>query len=65
MLFAILAMLIACLGLFGLVTYAAGQRIKEIGIRKILGAAIRDILTLLSKDFVKTFIDGNISINRI
>ncbi|MDP4284192.1 MAG: ABC transporter permease [Bacteroidota bacterium] len=53
MIFSILAILIACLGLFGLVTYAAEQRVKEIGIRKILGAAIPDIMSMLSKDFVK------------
>lgn len=53
MIFSILAILIACLGLFGLVTYAAEQRVKEIGIRKVLGAAIPDIMSMLSKDFVK------------
>ncbi|MCW3116253.1 MAG: hypothetical protein JWM28_335, partial [Chitinophagaceae bacterium] len=53
LLFSILAIVIACLGLFGLVTFAAEQRIKEIGIRKVLGAAVTDILKLLSKDFVK------------
>ena len=49
--FAIFAIFIACLGLFGLVTYAAEQRTKEIGIRKILGAPIAGIVSLLSKDF--------------
>ena len=49
----ILAIFIACLGLFGLVTFAAEQRIKEIGIRKVLGAAIPDIFAMLSKDFLK------------
>lgn len=53
LLFSILAILIACLGLFGLVTFAAEQRIKEIGIRKVLGAPITDILALLSKYFIK------------
>ena len=53
MIFSILAILIACLGLFGLVTYAAEQRVKEIGIRKVLGAAVPDIMSMLSKDFVK------------
>ncbi len=56
LLFSILAILIACLGLFGLVTFAAEQRIKEIGIRKVLGAPIMDIFTLLSKDFIKLLI---------
>jgi putative ABC transport system permease protein len=53
LLFSILAIFIACLGLFGLVTFAAEQRIKEIGIRKILGAPITDIFALLSKDLIK------------
>jgi putative ABC transport system permease protein len=51
--FSILAILIACLGLFGLVTYAAEQRIREIGVRKVLGAAFYDIIRLLSMDFIK------------
>lgn len=51
--FAVLAILIACLGLFGLVTYAAEQRTKEIGIRKVLGASAGTIVGMLSKDFVK------------
>jgi putative ABC transport system permease protein len=49
--FAVFAILIACLGLFGLVTYAAEQRTKEIGIRKVLGAGVYSIIGLLSKDF--------------
>jgi putative ABC transport system permease protein len=51
--FAVFAILIACLGLFGLVTYAAEQRTKEIGIRKVLGARVGGIVALLSKDFTK------------
>ncbi|HVY74532.1 MAG TPA: ABC transporter permease [Puia sp.] len=51
--FAVFAIFIGCLGLFGLVTYAAEQRTKEIGIRKVLGARVGEIVTLLSKDFVK------------
>jgi putative ABC transport system permease protein len=51
--FAILTIIIACLGLFGLVTYAAEQRVKEIGIRKVLGATIINIVNMLSRDFLK------------
>ncbi|HET9279441.1 MAG TPA: FtsX-like permease family protein [Flavitalea sp.] len=50
---AMLTILIACLGLFGLTTYAAAQRIKEIGIRKVLGASVGSIVSMLSKDFLK------------
>jgi putative ABC transport system permease protein len=50
---AVLAIFIACLGLFGLATYAAENRIKEIGIRKVLGASVGSIITMLSKEFVK------------
>ncbi len=48
-----LTILIACLGLFGLATYAAEQRIREIGIRKVLGASVSALVTMLSKDFIK------------
>ena len=51
--FAILAIAIACLGLFGLVAYTVTQRTKEIGIRKVLGASAPSILALLAKDFVR------------
>lgn len=51
--FSSLAILIACLGLFGLVAYAAEQRTREIGIRKVLGAGIPTIVTMLSRDFIK------------
>jgi putative ABC transport system permease protein len=51
--FALLAIIIACLGLFGLATYIAEQRTKEIGIRKVLGASVTNIVRMLSTDFVK------------
>ncbi|MFN2458930.1 MAG: ABC transporter permease, partial [Chitinophagaceae bacterium] len=54
--FSVLAIFIACLGLFGLVTYAAEQRTKEIGIRKVLGATVTNIVGILSKDFLKLVI---------
>ncbi len=50
--FSCLAILIACLGLLGLATYTAEQRTKEIGIRKVLGANVNNIVALLSKDFI-------------
>jgi len=50
--FAILAIFISCLGLFGLAAYMAEQRTKEIGIRKVLGASVQQVWLLLSKDFV-------------
>ena len=50
---ACVAIFIACLGLFGLAAFTARQRVKEIGIRKVLGATVADITSLLSKDFVK------------
>jgi putative ABC transport system permease protein len=52
-LFAGLTIFISCLGLFGLATYMAENRIKEVGMRKILGASVPNIAALLSKDFVK------------
>jgi len=51
--FTSLAIIIACLGLFGLAAYAAEQRTKEIGVRKILGANVSTIVSMLSKDFIK------------
>ena len=53
MIFTSLAIAIACLGLFGLAAYAAEQRTKEIGIRKVLGADVTVIVAMLSKDFIK------------
>jgi ABC-type antimicrobial peptide transport system permease subunit len=51
--FAALAIIISCLGLFGLAAYTAERRTKEIGIRKVLGASVSGIAGLLSKDFMK------------
>jgi predicted permease len=50
--FATLAIIISCLGLFGLAAYTAERRTKEIGIRKVLGASVSNVTTLLSKDFL-------------
>jgi ABC-type antimicrobial peptide transport system permease subunit len=50
--FATLAIFISCLGLFGLASFVAGQRTKEIGVRKVLGATVLNVWKLLSKDFV-------------
>ena len=55
-LFAGLTIFISCLGLFGLATYMAENRLKEIGVRKVLGASVTGIATLLSKDFLKLVI---------
>lgn len=52
-LFTILAIFVACLGLFGLAAFTAERRTKEIGIRKVLGASVESLATLLSKDFIK------------
>lgn len=50
--FAALTIFVACLGLFGLVTFTAEQRVKEIGIRKVLGASVTQIVSMLSKDLL-------------
>jgi len=50
--FAILAIIISCLGLFGLTSFVAEQRKKEIGVRKVLGASVLSVWNLLSKDFI-------------
>lgn len=56
--FTAFALLIACLGLFGLAAYAAERRTKEIGIRKVVGATVTNIVSLLSKDFLKLVVIG-------
>jgi len=50
---AALAIIISCLGLFGLASYSAERRIREVGIRKVLGASVNNIVSMLSKDFLK------------
>lgn len=54
--FTILAIFIACLGLFGLVTFSVGQRTKEIGVRKVLGASVAAVVLLISKELIKPVI---------
>jgi putative ABC transport system permease protein len=54
--FTALSIIVACLGLLGLAVYTAERRIKEIGIRKVLGASVQNIVTMLSADFVKLII---------
>ncbi|MDP4284206.1 MAG: ABC transporter permease [Bacteroidota bacterium] len=58
--FACIAIFIACLGLFGLSAFEISQRIKEIGVRKVLGAKVSSIVTLLSKDFLKLVLTATI-----
>ncbi|RLD26211.1 MAG: hypothetical protein DRI70_05940 [Bacteroidetes bacterium] len=58
--FSILAIMVACLGLFGLTAFTAQQRTKEIGIRKILGASVAKITLLLSREFVRWVILANL-----
>lgn len=53
-----IAIIISCLGLFGLITFLASQKAKEIGIRKVLGASVLSIIGLLSKDFLKLIVLG-------
>jgi putative ABC transport system permease protein len=53
--FTIMAFVVGCMGLLGLATFNAEQKVKEIGIRKVLGASIFDIMQLLSGNFIKLF----------
>jgi hypothetical protein len=54
--FSVLSVIVSCLGLFGLTTFATQRRIKEIGVRKVLGASVAGIVGMLSKDFIKLVI---------
>ena len=58
--FTLLALIISCLGLFGLASYTTEQRTKEIGIRKVFGASTRKIVILLSKEFTKWVLAANV-----
>jgi putative ABC transport system permease protein len=58
-LFSLLSIFVACLGLFGLAAFTAEQKTKEIGIRKVLGASVSGIITMLSKEFVKWVLIAN------
>jgi putative ABC transport system permease protein len=58
--FSLLAIIVSCLGLFGLASYMAEQRTKEIGVRKILGASVPNLVYLLSKEMTKWVILGNL-----
>ena len=51
--FTVVSVFIGCLGLFGLAAYTAERRTKEIGVRKVLGASVQGLITLLSKDFIR------------
>jgi putative ABC transport system permease protein len=58
--FSIIAIFIACLGLFGLASYTAVKRTKEIGVRKVLGSSVQNIVLLLSKDLLKPVLAGTL-----
>jgi putative ABC transport system permease protein len=58
--FAIIAIFISCLGLFGLVMFTTEQRTKEIGVRKVLGASVQSVVSLISADFIKLIIISNV-----
>jgi len=58
--FSVLAIFIACMGLFGLAAFTAEQRTREIGIRKVLGASVAHVIALLSKDFVRLVLFANL-----
>ena len=55
-----LAVFMACLGLFGLTSYAVVRRTKEIGIRKVLGATLRNVMGLFTQDFARLIVVANL-----
>ena len=58
--FTFLGVFIACLGLFGLTSFIVNQRTKEIGIRKVMGASVKNVLILLSKEYIKWILISNL-----
>jgi putative ABC transport system permease protein len=56
--FSVIAIFIACLGLFGLASYTAIKRTKEVGVRKVLGSSVQNIVLLLTKDLLKPVLFG-------
>lgn len=58
--FSILAVVISCLGIFGLAVFQSQQRVKEIGIRKVLGATAAEIISMLTKNFMKWVVAANL-----
>jgi len=58
--FTVLAIFIACLGLFGLASFTAEQRTKELGVRKVLGASVTGLVLLMSKEFAKWVLIANV-----
>jgi putative ABC transport system permease protein len=58
--FGMLAIIIACLGLFGIASFSAGQRTKEMGIRKVLGASVAGIVSLISREYIILVLIANL-----
>ena len=58
--FSFLAVTIGCLGLFGLVSYSSDRRKKEIGIRKVFGASVKNVILILTKEYIKLVVISNI-----
>jgi putative ABC transport system permease protein len=56
--FAVIALFISCLGLFGLTSFSVEQRTKELGVRRVLGASVAGLVVMLSRDFLKLVVIG-------